>query len=201
MGSLLSTPPIDLRAATVRLTELKRNSAGVLWLSTALAAGAAAVWAVAGAIPGISLLAGSIAALALAAIYHGDRRRLLLALVAQGDASGLRDVAELASELCSPTERRRLASSLRHTAHAGRAGTVTAIMVDPARASDAAPRLLSLAAALEDTSTDVEPSAIALCRRMLVEAARSPLYNPRLPAADLGRLLELVEHGIRAPRT
>jgi hypothetical protein len=42
----------------------------------------------------------------------------------------------------------------------------------------------------------VEPVSVATCRRLLTMAADSPLYNPNLPAVDLGSALFRIRAGI-----
>jgi hypothetical protein len=196
---LLDALPITISQAAERLIELRRRTVALSVLAAGLAATGASVWLAGGDALGISLAVGGAAALGLSALCRADRRLLLLALVAQGDAGSLPEVAALARAVCEMRERARLAGGLRAAAHAGRTGAVSTMMVNPARASAAGPRLLALARALEDPGVAVSAPAAALARRLLSEAAWSPLYNPRLPEADLGRVLSVVERGIASP--
>jgi hypothetical protein len=146
--------------------------------------------------PGIPLLVGAAAAFALAILCRSDRHRLLVRLVAQGDAWTVDGVSELAERLGSPRERRRLAQGLRAAAAAGMTGAQTPLMVSAARASDVADRLVALAEALADPAVRVSPPAAALCRRLLSDAMYSPLYNPHVPERELPRVLDVVERGV-----
>lgn len=189
---------MTLTAAAHRLRELRARSCACLATGAAFAAAAAALWAVTGrgAPSAVTLLAGAGAAVAIALLARGERRRLLLILVAQGDAGAIHEVRAFADVLCTPRERARLADALLAAANAGRTGAQSAIMVDPARAEEFGDRLRALANALIAPSVRVSASAIAICRRLLSEAAISPLYNPRLPSRELRRVLELVEREV-----
>lgn len=198
MGSLLEPTRYSLTAAQARLDELRRRARGSLGLAAAAltgvtATGMVAGWATAGV---VALGAGTLAALAVALLALTERRRLLLALVTQGDASSLAEVRVFAERLCSPAERAQLAGALHAAAEAGRTGAHSPMLVDPARADEFGHRLRDIADALTAPGSRVSATAIALCRRLLSEAAISPLYNPRLPAAELGRVLALVEREI-----
>jgi hypothetical protein len=168
-----------------------------MWLSAVLAVlGAVLVLRDPGGL-GIPLLVGAAAALGLGAMWRSDRYRLLLRLVAQGDAWSVDGVSELADRLRSQRERLRLADSLRAVAAAGMTGAKTTLMVDPARADAIAPRIVHLAQALADPAVAVSAQAVALCRRLLNEPMRSPLYNPHVPEPELPRVLDLVERGVK----
>jgi hypothetical protein len=194
--TLLDAPPIDLAVARARLRELRRRAAMRLAAAILLVLCGTALmldghWRPAG----VALLVGAAASLATAAASRSDRRRTLVALVAQG--AELPAVRRTASALSSPRERLRLARSLRVAAEHGDGTPVNApLMVDPARAADAAARLRQLADAIAALRVPTEPSALALCRQMLTEPRRSPLCNSRLPAAELERLLRRLERGI-----
>jgi hypothetical protein len=194
--TLLDVSPADLIEAQTRLGELGRRARWRLSAGLGLAV-CGAVLLVAGhwRAAGVALLVGALAALALAGISHGDRRRLLVALVAIG--SQLPEVRRAGAALSSPRERVRLARSLRIAASHGDGTPVNApLMVDPARAADAAARLRRLADAIAAPGAPSEPAALALCRQMLTEPRRSPLCNPRMPAVELERLLARVERGV-----
>ncbi len=119
-----------------------------------------------------------------------------MALVAQGDAGALADVARLAERLLTIRERRRLARGLRAAAAAGMPGAQVSMMVDPARAADVADRLVALAERFADPVVRVSAQTAAICRRLLCDAQHSPLYNPHVPERDLGRILDLLERDI-----
>jgi hypothetical protein len=194
--TLLDVSPADLADAQARLGALGGRARLRLSAAAGLAACGAALlvvghWRTAG----VALLVGAAAALAMAAISRGDRRRVLVALVAVG--SELPEVRRAAAALSSRRERIRLARSLRIVASHGDGMPVNApLMVDPARAADAAARLRRLADSIVAPQVSTEPAALALCRQMLTEPRRSPLCNARMPAAELERLLRRVERGV-----
>jgi hypothetical protein len=197
--TLLDVSPAELADARARLDELGRRARWRLGAGMGLAAsGAVLLVVVDWRAAGVALLLGAAAALAMAAVSRGDRRRLLVALVAVG--SDLPEVRRAALALSSRRERVRLARSLRIAASHGAGMPVNApLMVDPARAADAAARLRRLADAIAAPQVPTEPAALALCRQMLTEPRRSPLCNERLPEAELERLLRRVERGVATP--
>jgi hypothetical protein len=195
---LLDLPQLDLELAFRRLRELRARGRYLVALTLGLAlAGASLVAAVNGS-AGVPLLIGAAGALGLLGLCRSDRTRLLVALVAQGDAWALDGVRDAAERLCSPRERRRLARGLRDAAAAGMTGAQVSIMVHPARASDVRDRLLALAERLTDPPVTVSAPAAAICRRLLCDAQHSPLYNPHVPERDLGRVLDLLERDLLA---
>jgi len=196
---LLDPPQINLAEAGRRLRELHDLAANLLGLAALLAAIGTGLAITGSRSAGIALLVGAASALARAGLCRADRRRLLVRLVAQGDERGLAEVAEFANQLCAPRERARMANGLRVAAQSGKTGAGTAMMVDPARASDCADRLMALADAFGDPRVPVSASIAAICRRLLCDAAVSPLYNPRIPECELPRVLELLERGIELP--
>jgi hypothetical protein len=148
--------------------------------------------------------AGAITALVICGLAVDERRRLLVSLVAMGDANSIPEVAALAERLAhDPAERRRVAASLRTAAGAARPGGIGSrapMIVAPGRVAVYAPRLLALADAIGDERISVSPPAVALCRRLLSDGVGSPLYNANLPERELERVLAIVEAGI-APTT
>ena len=125
-----------------------------------------------------------------------------LALVAQDDAWALPEVRAHARELLRPRERSRLARSLELAARAGDPGFHDMGLVRSDRAWPVAGELRRLARAIGDPAVGLRAPAAALCRRLLCDAAASPLYNPNLPESDLPRLIGLIGAGIldrRAP--
>jgi hypothetical protein len=192
----LDLPQLDLEQALDRLRELRARARHLAALTLGLAlAGAALVAAGSGSV-GVPLLIGAAGALGLLGLCRSDRTRLLVALVAQGDAWALEGVRDAAERLCTRRELRRLARGLRAAAAAGRTGAQISIMVDPARAGDVRDRLLALAERLSDPVVKVSAPAAAICRRLLCDAQHSPLYNPHVPERDLGRVLDLLERDL-----
>jgi hypothetical protein len=193
---LLDQPQLDHAHALRQLSELRTRAWHLAWIACTLAAAGGVLLALSRTRVGVPLLIGSAAASGLLSLYRTDRRRLLVRLVAQGDAWDIEGVRRVADELRSPRERRRLAGGLRAAAEAGRTGAQLSMMVDPARASDAGPRLTALAESFADPLVAVSAQAAAICRRLLCDARHSPLYNPHLPERDLTRVLDLLERDL-----
>lgn len=196
MPGFLDLPQLDLAQALHRLGELRARGRHLVALTLGLALGGAALIAAVSGRAGVPLLIGAAGALGLLGLCRSDRSRLLVALVAQGDAWALDGVRDAAERLCSPRERRRLARGLRDAAAAGMTGAQLSMMVDPARAGDVRDRLLSLAERLSDPLVKVSAPAAAICRRLLCDPQHSPLYNPHVPERDLARVLDLLERDL-----
>lgn len=196
MPGFLDLPQLDLVEALHRLRELRARGRNLAALTLALALAGALLVVVASGSVGVPLLIGAAGALGLLGLCRSDRTRLLVALVAQGDAWALDGVRDAAERLCSPRELRRLARGLRAAAAAGMTGAQISIMVDPARASDVRDRLLTLAERLSDPLVKVSAPAAAICRRLICDPQHSPLYNPHVPERDLGRVLDLLERDL-----
>jgi hypothetical protein len=194
----LDLPQLDLGHAVARLGELRARGRHLTALTIGLGLGGAALVAAVGGSAGVPLLIGAGGSLGLLGLCRSDRTRLLVALVAQGDAWALDGVRDAAERLCSPRELRRLARGLRAAAAAGMTGAQVSMMVDPARASDVRERLLALAERLSDPLVKVSAPAVAICRRLLCDAQHSPLYNPHVPERDLRRVLDLLERDLVA---
>ena len=196
MPALIDDAHRNLSAASARLAELRHRTSAMLEWCVALLVLGGVLWLVGSTGLAVSVAAGAIAALVIGGLALDERRRLVLGLVAQGDAFSIPEVRALADRLAhDPAQRRRVASSLRTAARAGRAP----LMLAPGRVARYGPRLLALATAIEDERRAVSPSAMALCRTLLSDGAGSPLYNPNLPERDLDRVLAAVEAGLTAP--
>lgn len=198
MPGFLDLPLLDLEEALQRLRELRARRRHLAALALALTLIGIGLVIASGARAGIPLLIGAAVALALGGLAQTDRRRLLVALVAQGDAWAVDGVRDAAEQLRSPRERRRLARGLRAAAEAGMLGAQVPVMVDAARASDVGDRLVALAERLSDPLVKVSGPAAAICRRLLCDAQYSPLYNPHVPERDLARVLDLLERDLTA---
>jgi hypothetical protein len=194
--SLLDQPPLDLEAARARLAHLRAALLHRLLAAVGVAAaGLIALFAV-GTSWGIPLVLGAAAALALAALSRGDRDRLLVRLVAQDDAWRLPEVQAFARRLVLPRGRTRLARGLALAADAGEPGVHEYGTIRPDRASAVVAELRWLAGAIGDLAVPVHPAAAALCRRLLCDAALSPLYNPRVPEEDVRRVVAVIRRGV-----
>jgi hypothetical protein len=196
--SLLDQPPLDLdvaraRLATLRAAFIHRALAGALVevAGLILLARTGGRWAA-------PLLLGGAVAFVLAALSRGDRDRLLVRLVAQDDAWSLAEVRGFASRLLSPRRRARLARGLALAAAAGEPGLHEYGTIRPERAMAVVEELQWLAGVVADASVPLHPAAAALCRRLLCDAALSPLYNPRIPERDVRRLVAVIRRGVGA---
>jgi hypothetical protein len=200
MPTMLETGQPSLSASSARLQELRnRTRAMGEWCISLLVLGGV-LWLVGWHGLAISVAVGAAAAVAIGGLAVDERRRLVLALVAQGDATSIPEVRALADRLAGdPSERHRVANSLRTAARAKGTGGRGPMLVASGRVTAYAPRLLALADAIEDPRRTVSPPAVALCRRLLCDGASSPLYNPNLPERDLERVLRAVEAGIAPP--
>jgi hypothetical protein len=195
-------PPLmqNLSAASARLTELRDRGIAMLGWFVALLVLGGVLWLVGSTGLAFAIVAGAVTALVIGGLAVDERRRLVLSLVVQGDATSIPEVRALAHRLANdPRERGKVASSLRTAARAGRSGGRAPMLVAPGRAAAYAPRLLALADAIDDQRRVVSPSAVALCRTLLSDGAGSPLYNPNVPARELDRVLAAVEAGLTPP--
>lgn len=195
MPGLLDGETLDLAEAVSRLRELRARGRSLLACAAVLCGLGAAALALSQSF-GYPLLIGAAAAVGLAGLCRTDRRRLLVRLVAQGDASRVADVCLTARRLVSPAQRRRLADGLRAAAECGQTGAQRSMMVDPARADGMSTRLQALAEAFADPLVLVSAQAAALCRCLLCEPMRSPLYNPHVSERELERVLDVLERGV-----
>jgi len=139
---------------------------------------------------------GAALGFAIAYLAGAERSHLLTRLVAQGDAGLLAEAEAFARKLSAPGMRLRLARGLERAATAGQPGLHEYTWVRPERVFDIRKELLRLAAGFRDLAIPVSPASAALCRRMLCEAAVSPLYNPKIPEAELARLLRVIAAGV-----
>jgi hypothetical protein len=194
--TILDQPLLSLAEARSRLGELRERARHRLGLALALVAIGVLLVVLGRHTVGIPLLVGAAAAALLAALSFDDRSRLLVRLVAQGDARSIAEVERAAERLVSAPERRRLAEGLTRAAEAADPGEAAFSAVDALRAAEAHQRLCGLAVAFGDQAVPLQPPGAALCRRMLSDAALSPLYNPAIPEAELDRVIERIEHAV-----
>ena len=187
--------PVDLGWAKTRLDGLARRSRELTFGSICLAA-AGIVAAIAGHTQlAFSLTFGAAVGLAFSYLARAECSSLLTRVVAQGDASLVDGAEAWARKLASSPMRLRLARGLERAAASGRPGLHEYTWVRPERAFDAYEELLRLATRFRDLAISVSPVSAALCRRMLCESAASPLYNPKIPEAELARVLGLIAAG------
>ncbi len=188
--------PVDLRVAKARLDVLRRRARETVAGAVVLAL-AGAVFAASGHSQlAFSFAFGAALGFAIAYLAGAERSHLLTRLVAQGDAGLLAEAEAFARKLSAPGMRLRLARGLERAATAGQPGLHEYTWVRPERVFDIRKELLRLAAGFRDLAIPVSPASAALCRRMLCEAAVSPLYNPKIPEAELARLLRVIAAGV-----
>jgi hypothetical protein len=194
--SLLDQPPLDLGEARARLAEMRRLIRRRVTIGVTLSLLGAILVVLGAERVGIPLLIGAAAAALLVALGQGDRRRMLVRLVAQDDAWSIEEVRQAAERLVSPSERRRLATGLRRAAEAALPRHAEFSLVDPFRATDVRHRLEILATAVADDEVHLRPAGAALCRRLLSEARLSPLYNAGIDESELDRLIDRIAGSI-----
>lgn len=126
------------------------------------------------------------------------RRELLQRLALNPNAYVVPEVKRYGDYLVGPRGRRRLAASLdRVLSHAG---TPMSYCIGE-RVNKFRDEIEALAASLRAPKSDVEPTSVALCWRLLTRAAESPLYNGNIPADDLGFQVQRIQAGIRRTAT
>jgi hypothetical protein len=188
--------PVDVGTARARLEALRRRARETAAGSVVLAL-AGALFAASGH-PQLAFSFAFGAAVGAAVWYlaRAERAHLLTGLVAQGDTERFAEAAAFAKKLSAPGMRLRLARGLERAATAGRPGLHEYTWARPERVFHIRGELLRLAARFRDLAAPVSPASAALCRRMLCEAAASPLYNPKIPEAELARLLRVIAAGL-----
>jgi lipopolysaccharide/colanic/teichoic acid biosynthesis glycosyltransferase len=189
----LGPAPLDLAEAR-RLAESHRRHVRALGIAVLLL-GVAGSGLIAGGLMvyGWPLVVGALTAAVVASRALAGHRRTLTRLVAQGDAFAVDAVRSHAVRL--ERRRRRLAGGLRYALRSCSSPMADMAMVRPERVAPLAVRLELLADALADPDVTIEPVSVALCARLLNEPMHSPLYNDRLPAAQLERVLARIERG------
>jgi hypothetical protein len=192
--------PVDLGHARARLETLARRARDLLGGSAVFSAVGAAAASAGHPQLGFSFAFGAALAGAFWYLARSERAHLLTRLVAQGDAALVGEAEVFARKLAAPPMRLRLARGLERAAEAGRPGVHEYTWARPERVFDIREELLHLAAGFRDLAVAVTPASAALCRRMLCEAAASPLYNPKIPETELARLLRVIGDGLEGYR-
>jgi hypothetical protein len=124
------------------------------------------------------------------------RRALIARLAVEPDAYGIAAVREFGARLAGPGQRERLGRWLVEVLdEAGRPESL--YLAD--RVSEYAIQIQAVAFDLMAPDARVQPVSVATCRRLLTVATESPLYNPQLPAVDLGSALFRIHAGISGP--
>jgi hypothetical protein len=140
-----------------------------------------------------ALMAGAAFELVLSVVSLVSRRSLIARLSLEPDAYCIPEVAAYGRALTKPRKRAQLADGFRTMVRdALRPGTLYL----PDRVLRHARELEALARDLRSPAVRVHPASVARCRRLLTEAAESPLYNPRLSEEDLEAILRRIRSGI-----
>jgi hypothetical protein len=164
--------------------------------STVLAAGCAVLaWqALESASLALALAAGAGFELLVTAWSLLSRRELIARLALEPDAYTIPEVVAYGVHLTRPRYRRTLAQGIRKMVR-------EALRPDALYLGD---RVLHYARDLEAMARDlvlpnvrVHPASVARCRRLLTEAAESPLYNPKLPEEDIPQTVRRIRAGIQ----
>jgi hypothetical protein len=189
----------DRDAAERRLALQTNWSTGAL--ATAIAMAVLLPFAIAWRDSYLTAIAASIiiAAILTIGVYIAHRRSLAT-MALSPELVGLADLSAERQRLQSQRTRRALAAGLRRTADPNQPPSwldPCPVLVDRAQAVRA--ELLELADTLEQTPTP-NPASVALLRELLTNGA-SPLYNPNLPAGDLGATLARARAGITTQPT
>jgi hypothetical protein len=164
--------------------------------ATAVVMAALLPFAVAWHVTYLVAVAASLAgALTLAAGCHIARELRLNALIIFPEFAELPELAGKRRRLVRPRNRRALAASLRRTvARKQPARRFDCCPVLPDRVAAVRPALLRLASALE-RNPEPDPASVALIRELLKDGC-GPLYNPNVPADELGRAITRASAGI-----
>jgi hypothetical protein len=140
-----------------------------------------------------ALAAGAAFEVALSLASLVSRRCLIARLALEPDAYCIPEVEAYGKALTRPKHRAQLADGLRSMVrNALRPGNLYL----PDRVLRHARDLEALARDLRSPAVRVHPASVARCRRLLTEAAESPLYNPRLSEEDLEAILRRIRSGM-----
>jgi hypothetical protein len=141
----------------------------------------------------LALTVGAGFELLLVATSVLSRRSLIARLSLEPDAYCIPEVAAYGTALAKPKKRAQLADGFRSMVRdALRPGALYL----PDRVLRHARELEALARDLRSPAVRVHPASVARCRRLLTEAAESPLYNPRLSEEDLEVILRRIRSGM-----
>jgi hypothetical protein len=181
-----------LEAAAARIRDQKRRAIEHGVLALVCAAAAAPLW-LARPLLALAVAVGGTVELAISARAATARRSQIARLALEPDAYAIPEVARYGRRLTEPRQRYLLAKSIRTTVRdAHKPGSLTLTERVAAYARD----LEALARLLASPRARVHPASIARCRRLLTEAAESPLYNPSLPKEEVAFHLHRIRSGI-----
>jgi hypothetical protein len=121
------------------------------------------------------------------------RQEWIARLALTPEAYVLPEVERYGRRLAEPRQRERLSASIsRLLADAHLPGNL--FLAE--RVRKVARELEAIARALLRPAASIEPASVVACHRLLTNAVESPLYNPRLSAADLELALARIRAGI-----
>jgi hypothetical protein len=142
----------------------------------------------------VSLVCGIACLLVLALLDTVRHRELIANLALNRNAYAVPEVRRYGEDLVVLRGRRRVAAALeRVLATAGSPGSYYLA----GRVHACRHELRALADALRAPETRAEPTSVAMCWRLLRNAAESPLYNWHLPPDDLRMAVRRIQAGIR----
>jgi hypothetical protein len=183
----------DLRAK-------RRRALEALPLSLACGALAAVAWQFSPRL-GLALAVGGAVQLVLALAACLRWRLRLEELATEPSAHAIPEVRSFAARLARPEARRRLANTIQSmVVEVARPHRRYDTLYLPDRVLRYARELDALARDLVSPKVRVEPVSMARCKWLLTQAAENPLYDPRLPAEDLGAILRRIRAGIQPVR-
>jgi hypothetical protein len=189
---------MDARSLEYEAEELRRKRRRSLESAvlTAVAGGLAPVaWQLEPRL-GIAVCVGAALQLVLATWAFFSRRERLEELAIDPAAYIIPDVKEFGMRVAAPRQRELLARGILSLIRdAVRPGNL--YLGD--RVVRYGRELEAIARDLLSPTVRVQPTAAASCRWLLTHGADSPLYNPRLPAEDLGSWLYRIRAGISEP--
>ncbi|MEZ5102589.1 MAG: hypothetical protein R3C15_22895 [Thermoleophilia bacterium] len=174
-----------------RLRQARRYARQAFALAALTGIGALAATQV-DALLATALALGAVLEVGLGVLARLRRRELLMSLAVDPTAYVIPDVRRFGDRLVSPRQRTGTARLLRTQIATPRRGRRPLRQ----RVTEHRDELDRLARLLVARDVRVEPPAAALLVRLLTRPSESPLYNPRLPEADLGVALARVQAGI-----
>jgi hypothetical protein len=142
---------------------------------------------------GVAVIVGAAVQAMLSVVAYVTRRDRLEELALDPSAYVIPDVRAFGAWLARPRQRRLLARAL------------ASLIKDAMRPGNffLGDRVLRYGRELETIARDllspavrVQPAAAATCRWLLTHGAESPLYDPKLPAEDLGSMLYRILAGM-----
>ena len=133
---------------------------------------------------------------AAAAWLRDSYHELLEHLATDADAYWIPAVRQFGERLVQARERHRLALLIDDLVeHVGDSGSLAV----PDRIAAHRAEFREIARELASAQSTPRPTVVASCRRLLTRAAESPLYNERIPAAELTATVRRIHLGLAGP--